>query len=91
MNSRQRRRASAIEHNDRIKLERELMELRKLIYAKHKVSVPAIYRCNESLHGEIERLQGIFKSEEPPKRKVTSEVARLQLEAIAAMAGLGGL
>lgn len=88
MNSRQRRRKEAIEHNERIKLERELMELRKLIYAKHKASVLVTYSCNESLRGEIERLQGIFKSEEPPKRKVRSSVASLQLAAFSAMAGL---
>lgn len=88
MNSRQRRRAAAIEHNERIGLERELMELRKSIYAKHKASVFVTYSCNESLRGEIERLQGIFKSEEPPKRKVRSSVASLQFAAIAAMAGL---
>ena len=68
-----------------------MIELRKLIYAKHKASVFVTYSCNESLRGEIERLQGIFKSDDPPKRKVTSSVARLQLAAIAAMAGLGSL
>lgn len=91
MNSRQRRRAEAIKHNERIKLERDLMELRKLIYAKHKASVFATYSCNESLRGEIERLKGIFQSEEPPKRKVKSNVSRLQLAAISAMAGLGSI
>lgn len=91
MNSRQRRRNEAIEHNERIELERDLMELRKLIYGKHKASVFVDYSCNESLRGEIERLQGIFKSENPPKRKVTSSVARLQLAAIAAMTVLGSL
>lgn len=91
MNSRQRRRAEAIKHNERIKLERDLMELRKLIYAKHKTSVFATYSCNESLRGEIERLQGIFKSEEPPKREVRSSFASLQLAAVAAMAGIGRL
>lgn len=91
MNSRQRRREEAIKHNERIKLERDLIELRKLIYAKHKASVFVTYSCNESLRGEIERLQGIFESEEPPKRKVASSSTRLQLAAIAAMAGLGGL
>lgn len=91
MNSRQRRRKEAIEHNERIKLESDLMELRKAIYAKHKASVLVTYSCNESLRGEIERLQGIFKSEEPPKSKVTRRADRLQLTAIAAMAGLGGI
>ena len=89
MNSRQRRRAEAIEHNERIKLERDLIELRELIYAKHKVSVPVTYSCNEGLRGEIKRLNGIFNSENPPKKsKSGRNVAILQLAAIAAMAGL---
>lgn len=91
MNSRHRRRKEAIEHNERIKLERDLMELRKAIYEKHKTSVLVTYSCNESLRGEIERLQGILKSEEPPKRKVRSSVASLQLAAISAMAELGSI
>lgn len=89
MNSRQRRRYEAIEHNERVKLERDLTELHKLIYEKHKSSVFVTYSCNESLRGEIERLKGILCSEKPPKRKVASNAARLKLAAIAAMAGLG--
>ncbi|WNL63654.1 hypothetical protein ST4_096 [Aeromonas phage ST4] len=70
MNSRQRRKQAAQEHNDRIELMQELSELRLAIYTKHGVRVRVeIDSRNYSVRQEIARLRGILGADTPPPRR----------------------
>lgn len=96
MNIRMRRKADAKRHNNRRILLSELTHIQSEIYRKHKVHVRVLYDdTNQSVINEIGRLKSIFPSDNPPPKKVAViggvSVARLQLAAIAAMAGIGGL
>lgn len=96
MNSRQRRKQEAKEHNARPELLRELKELQCSIHAKHGAWVKAVIDSgNSSVLMEIERLRGILQEDAPPPRKVSvaGGFGRLRayqkLAMIAAMAGIG--
>ena len=70
MNSRERRKLAAIEHNERISLIAKLEILQASIRKKHGVSVMAIVdKTNESVLKEIERLSAILECETPPKSR----------------------
>lgn len=97
MNSRMRRKADAERHNNRRILLSELTHIQSEIYRKHRVYVRALYDdTNQSVSDEIDRLNLIFSSDNPPPKtpkKVSvlggRSIARMQLAAIAAMAGIG--
>lgn len=98
MNSRQRRKQAAQEHNDRIELMQELSELRLAIYVKHGARVRAVIdNSNDSVRREIAKLRGILEADAPPPRPVAvgGGAGRLRahqkLAMIAAMAGIGVL
>lgn len=98
MNSRQRRKQAAQEHNDRIGLTQELSELQFAIYTKHGVRVRVeIDSSNYSVLREIENLRRILAADAPPSRPVAvvGGAGRLRacqkLAIISAMAGIGVL
>lgn len=97
MNSRQRRKQAAQEHNDRIELMQELSELQLAIYTKHGVRVRVeIDSRNYSVVREIEKLRGILEADAPPPRQAPgrSGVMRGGLStrlAVAYLAGMGVL
>ena len=67
MNSRQRRKREAQEHNARQELLQELKELQSSIHAKHGVWVRAVIDSgNSSVLMEIARLRGVLEAEAPP-------------------------
>lgn len=67
MNSRQRRKQAAQEHNDRIGLMRELSDLQFAIYVKHGARVRAVFdNSNDSVRLEIAKLRGILEADTPP-------------------------
>ena len=69
MNSRQRRKQAAQEHNDRIELMQELKELQASIYAKHGAWVQVVIDdSNDSVRREIAKLRGILEADAPPPR-----------------------
>ena len=95
MNSRQRRKQEAQEHNARPELLRELKELQCSIHAKHGTWVKAVIdNSNDSVRREIAKLRGIFEADVPPARRVAvvggsgSLRAHQKLAMIAAMAGI---
>ncbi|MFQ2273949.1 hypothetical protein [Aeromonas hydrophila] len=96
MNSRQRRKQAAQNHNDRIELMHELSEMRIAIYTKHGVRVRVeIDSSNYSVVREIENLRRILEADAPPSRPVAVVGGSRRLRAhqklamIAAMAGMG--
>lgn len=96
MNSRQRRKQEALEHNARPELLRELEELQSSIHAKHGAWVKAVIdNSNSSVLMEIARMRGVLEADAPPPRKVSivGEPGRLRsyqkLAMIAVMAGIG--
>ncbi len=96
MNSRQRRKQEAKEHNARQALLRELKELQSSIHAKHGAWVGAVIDSgNSSVLMEIARLRGVLEADAPPPRKVAVVggakrlLAYQKLAMIAAMAGIG--
>ncbi|MGL4868755.1 MAG: hypothetical protein ACRC48_00830 [Aeromonas veronii] len=98
MNSRQRRKQAAQEHNERIELMRELSDLRLAIYTKHGFRVRVeIDSSNYSVLREIENLRRLLEADTPPSRQVAVVggagrlLARQRLAMIAAMAGIGVL
>jgi hypothetical protein len=98
MNSRQRRKQAAQEHNDRIALMQEASDLRFAIYTKHGARVTIwIDSSNDSVRKEIARLRGVLEADTPPPRPVTvcrgSERLRAhqKLAMLATLAGLGAL
>lgn len=91
MNSRLRRKEAAEEFNNRRVMVVELRQLQQDILQKHGIFVPSFYgnSCAE-VYKEITRLMPILDSDIPPPRRVGSRATtRLQLAAIAAMAGIG--
>ena len=95
MNSRQRRKQAAQNHNDRIELMHELSELRLAIYTKHGVRVRVeIDSSNYSVLREIENLRRLLEADAPPSRPVAvvGGAGRLRahqkLAIISAMAGI---
>lgn len=98
MNSRQRRKQAAQEHNDRPALLQGLRDLQSAIHAKHGTWVQAVIdNSNDSVVREIEKLRGILEVDVPPPRPVAvvGGAGRLRahqkLAMIAAMAGIGVL
>lgn len=98
MNSRQRRKQAAQEHNDRIGLMQELSELQLAIYTKHGARVRVeIDSSNYSVLREIENLHRLLEADAPPSRQVAvvggagRVLARQKLAMIAFMAGIGVL
>lgn len=96
MNSRQRRKQEAQEHNARPALLQELREVQSAIHAKHGAWVQAVIDSgNESVRREIARLHGILEADAPPPRPVAvgGGAGRLRahqkLAMIAALAGMG--
>lgn len=95
MNSRMRRKADAERHNNRIILLSELAHMKEEVYRKHRVYVHAAYdHTNQSISDEIDRLKLILSSDNPPPQKKIAalggrSMARMQMSAIAAMAGIG--
>ena len=96
MNSRQRRKREAQEHNARQELLQELKELQSSIHAKHGAWVGAVIDSgNSSVLMEIARLRGVLEADAPPPRKVAVVggakrlLAYQKLAMIAAMAGIG--
>ena len=86
MNSRERRKLAAIEHNERISLIAKLHDLQSAIRGKHGVSVRAVIdSTNGSVSKEIDRLSAILECETPPARKRVAAISPF----IAAMAALG--
>lgn len=86
MNSRQRRKKAAQEHNERIELMQELRAIQSAICAKHGVQVRAVIdQRNFSLVREIERLRGILEADARPKPVKVASVSPF----LAAMAALG--
>lgn len=91
MNSRLRRKEAAEEFNNRRIMLIELRQLQQDILQKHGTFVPAFYgnSCAE-VYKEITRLTPILYSDTPPPRRVEPrDTTRLQLAAIATMAGIG--
>lgn len=93
MNSRMRRKADAERHNNRRILLSELTHIRSEIYRKHRVHVRALCDdTNQSISNEIDLLKLTLESDSPPPKKVSvlggRGVGRMQLAAIAAMAGI---
>lgn len=96
MNSRQRRKREAQEHNARPELLRGLSDLQSAIHAKHGTWVKAVIdSSNSSVLMEIARLRGILEADAPPPRKVAVVggakrlLAYQKLAMISAMAGIG--
>ena len=86
MNSRERRKIAAIEHNERISLIDRIHNLQSAIRAKHGVSVRAVIdSTNSSALKEIDRLSAILECETPPTRKRVATISPF----IAAMAAIG--
>lgn len=86
MNSRERRKMAAIEHNERISLRAKIQVLQAAIREKHGVSVRAVIDgSNGSVSKEIDRLSAILECETPPARKRVAAISPF----IAAMAALG--
>lgn len=78
MNSRQRRKRAAQEHNDRIGLMQELSELQLAIYTKHGARVRAVIdNSNDSVRREIARLRGILEADTPPPRPSSAPSSRI--------------
>ncbi len=94
MNSRQRRKLAAQEHNDRIELMRDLSELQLAVYTKHGVRVRVmIDDSNSSVAREIEKLRGILEADAPPVRDRVAVLGSSGLSKLHAirLLGLGGL
>ncbi|MND16922.1 hypothetical protein D3C76_254630 [compost metagenome] len=90
MNSRQRRKRAAQEHNDRIELMRELSDLQFAIYVKHGARVmAAIDNSNDSVRREIAKLRGMLESDTPPPRPAPSRSGVNAKIALAFMGGMG--
>lgn len=96
MNSRQRRKQKAQEHNARPELLRGLSDLQSAIHAKHGTWVQAVIdSSNSSVLMEIARMRGILEAELPPVRPLAigGGAGRLRahqkLAMIAAMPGIG--
>ncbi|WP_323994755.1 hypothetical protein [Aeromonas hydrophila] len=96
MNSRQRRKLAAQEHNDRPALLQELREVRSAIHAKHGAWVQAVIdSSNDSVRREIAKMHGILEADAPPSRPVAVGGGAERLRAykklaiIAALAGMG--
>lgn len=70
MNSRQRRKAAAQEHNDRIELKKELRELQLAIYTKHgaKVRVEG-WQENDRLRQQVAKLREILGADTLPEQE----------------------
>ena len=96
MNSRQRRKQEAQDHNARKLLLLELRDIQSSIYDKHGSWVKAeIDNSSDSVRLEIARLHGILEADAPPISKIAvlGGSGRLRayqkLAMIAAMAGIG--
>ncbi len=90
MNSRQRRKLAAQEHNDRIGLMRELSDLQFAIYVKHGARVRAVIdNSNDSVRREIAKLRGMLESDTPPPRQAPGRSSVNAKIALAFMAGMG--
>lgn len=90
MNSRQRRKQAAQEHNDRIGLMRELSDLQFAIYTKHGARVRAVIdNSNDSVRREIAKLRGIFEADTPPPRPAPRSSGISTSVALAALAAMG--
>lgn len=96
MNSRQRRKQAAQEHNARPALLQELRDLQSAIHAKHSAWVQAVIdNSNSSVLMEIARLRGILESDASPPRPVAvvGGAGRLRahqkLAMIAVLEGMG--
>lgn len=90
MNSRQRRKQAAQEHNGRPALLQELREVQSAIHAKHGAWVQAVIdSSNESVRREIAKMHGILKSDTPPSRPVANRRKVRAGIALAFMAGMG--
>lgn len=76
MNSRERRKKLAEEHNERIELTRKIRTIRQAIIEKHGVSVRTITTDrNKELIAQIDRLTDILNSDNPPetyRRRIAS-------------------
>ena len=89
MNSRQRRKQEAKEHNARPALLRELKELQCSIHAKHGAWVKAVIDSgNSSVLMEIARLRGVLEAEAPPPSKAEN---RRKVQAGIALAYMVGM
>lgn len=92
MNSRQRRKQAAQEHNDRPALLQELRDLQSAIHAKHGTWVQAVIdSSNSSILMEIARLRGVLDADAPPPRPVANRRKVRASIALAYMAGMGVL
>lgn len=90
MNSRQRRKLAAREHNDRPALMQELKDLQSSIHTKQGTWVQAVIdNSNDSVRLEIAKLRGILKSDTPPSRPVANRRKVRAGIALAFMAGMG--
>lgn len=90
MNSRQRRKQAAQEHNDRIVLVKELSDLQLAIYTKHGALVQAIVdNSNDSVRREIAKLRSIFEANTPPPTPAPSRSGISTSVALAALASMG--
>lgn len=90
MNSRQRRKQAAQEHNDRIELMQELSELQLAIYTKHGVRVRVeIDSRNYSVVREIEKLRGILEADTPPPRPAPGRSGLSLAAAVAVLSAMG--
>ncbi len=92
MNSRQRRKQAAQEHNDRIELVKEVGDLQLAIYAKHGARVRFIYGdTNDILREQIAKLRGMLESDTPPPRTPPRRSGISTSVALAALAGMMGV
>lgn len=92
MNSRQRRKREAQEHNARPELLRGLSDLQYAIHAKHGTWVKAVIdNSNSSVLMEIARLRGVLEAEAPPPSKAENRRKFQAGIALAYMVGMGGV
>lgn len=92
MNSRQRRKQAAQEHNDRIELVKEISDLQFAIYTKHGARVRFIHGdTNDILRQQIAKLRGMLDSDTPPPRTQPRRSGISTSVALATLAGMGVL
>lgn len=90
MNSRQRRKQAAQEHNDRIGLVKEVGDLQLAIYVKHGARVRFIHGdTNDILREQIAKLRGMLESDTPPPRQAPGRSSVNAKIALAFMGGMG--
>ena len=92
MNSRERRKLAAKEHNDCIDLRSQISEMQQAVRKKHGVLVRIIYGdTSMKMRENLLMLRGMLEADSPPNRAISQKRRIVSGAALAGLAGMGAL